>query len=57
MSGRRVRVLKDGFCPAGTCEVQWDGRDAEGQSVAAGLYFYQVAAEGTAVARKVWWVK
>lgn len=57
VSGRRVRVLKDGFCAAGPCEVQWDGRDADGQSVAAGLYFYQVAAEGAAVARKVWWVK
>lgn len=57
VTGRRVRVLKDGFCPAGVCEVQWDGRDAGGQTVATGLYLYQVATAGVEVSRKVWFVK
>jgi hypothetical protein len=38
-SGRLVRVLADGEYPAGEHEVVWDGRDREGRSVSAGVYF------------------
>jgi hypothetical protein len=37
--GRALRVLTDGFSPAGTRIVPWDGRDATGARVPPGLYF------------------
>lgn len=37
VTGRQVRVLDVGSGPGG--RVTWDGRDAEGRSVPAGLYF------------------
>jgi subtilisin family serine protease len=36
-NGRRIRVLEVGASPGG--RVTWDGRDAEGRSVPAGLYY------------------
>lgn len=45
LSGRLVRVLVDGETLAtGRNEAVWDGRDAAGQVVAAGTYFYQLQA-------------
>jgi hypothetical protein len=38
-SGRLVRVLFDGIKPAGLHEVSWDGADAAGRAVGAGIYF------------------
>jgi hypothetical protein len=37
VAGRRVRALDVGTGPGG--KIQWDGRDAEGRSVPAGLYY------------------
>ena len=37
VTGRRLRVLEVGTGPGG--RLTWDGRDAEGHSVPAGLYF------------------
>jgi len=38
-SGRLVRQVLDGESAAGTHRIAWDGRDADGQSVRAGIYF------------------
>ena len=38
-SGRLVRQVLDGERGAGTHHIAWDGRDADGQSVRAGVYF------------------
>lgn len=51
-SGRVVRTLDLGVCQAGTAELGWDGRDANGNALAAGSYTVAVsatAADGTAV--------
>ncbi len=40
--GREVKALVDTDRPAGTHEIQWDGRDASGKTVAAGVYFYRI---------------
>jgi hypothetical protein len=48
--GQAVRTLADGERPAGHQSVNWDGRDMAGRNVAAGVYFYRLAAgefEGT----------
>lgn len=38
-SGRLVRQVLDGERGAGTHHIAWDGRDADGQAVRAGVYF------------------
>ena len=50
--GRRVRQLWQGPLGAGTHRFVWDGRDAEGKAVAAGVYVYQVAVDGQIAANK-----
>ncbi len=45
-SGRLVRTVARGQYPAGYQSAVWDGRDARGKRVAAGIYFLRVASEG-----------
>jgi hypothetical protein len=47
-SGALVTTLDAGVQPAGTHSITWNGRDARGQSVASGVYFYRL--EGSAEA-------
>jgi len=42
MAGRRVSVLTNQVYPAGQHTVDWDGKDAVGQEVAAGTYIAQM---------------
>ena len=51
ISGQRVRVLLDTHQPAGHYTVEWDTRDAQGQAVASGVYFYRLQASTDAGAR------
>jgi len=52
--GRLVRSLGTGRLPAGAHVFHWDGRDAGGTGVAAGVYFLRLRAAGrTAVAKAV----
>ena len=50
--GRRVRQLWDGSLEAGTHRFTWDGRDAAGKGVAAGVYIYKVEVDGRIEAKK-----
>ena len=49
VDGRVVRALSDGTVPAGRVNLRWDGRDAHGRSLPAGVYFLR--AEGAAWTR------
>jgi len=50
--GRRMRELIHGSVMAGRRELQWDGRDAAGRKVAAGIVFVRATSrEGTQVQR------
>jgi len=51
--GRRVQTLVDGSHPAGQHRVLWDGRDATGREVAAGVYLAVVEHAGSRVATRV----
>jgi len=53
VSGQAVRKLESGPKAAGRYEVRWDGRDAAGQRVAAGVYFYRLVAGGQALTKKM----
>jgi hypothetical protein len=47
LTGRQVNELR-GPRAVGYSQVAWDGRDADGNQVANGLYFYRVVARGPA---------
>ena len=42
--GREVRTLLSGLQPAGVHEVVWDGRNAVGEVMPSGIYFYTMTA-------------
>jgi outer membrane protein assembly factor BamB len=46
VAGRHVRTLLDAPLAAGEHRVAWDGRDARGREVGAGIYFVRLEAEG-----------
>jgi len=53
LSGREVRVLVDDVLEAGEQSVAWDGRNAKGQLVPAGIYFYELQGHGFDTSRKL----
>jgi hypothetical protein len=53
VDGRRVRTLVDATLGAGSHEARWDGADASGRAVGAGVYFVRLAAAGQAVSRRL----
>jgi hypothetical protein len=48
--GQAVRTLVDRSLPAGVHSAGWDGRNAAGNQMASGLYFYQLEARGGSAA-------
>lgn len=44
VTGRRVATLASGRMPAGEFSRSWNGHDAAGKSIAAGVYFYKLRA-------------
>jgi hypothetical protein len=52
-AGRRVRTLVSGHLPAGSHGARWDGRDAGGRPVAAGVYFVRLATDAGKRSRTV----
>jgi beta-lactamase superfamily II metal-dependent hydrolase len=53
VGGRLVRTLADGFYPAGTSEVEWDGRTGNGAAAANGIYFYTFESGTTVQTRRL----
>jgi hypothetical protein len=51
--GRRVTTLVHEVRGAGPHEVQWDGTDAVGSSVASGVYFYRMRAGNVRLSRRM----
>ncbi|HEU4928956.1 MAG TPA: FlgD immunoglobulin-like domain containing protein, partial [Candidatus Krumholzibacteria bacterium] len=51
--GREVVTLVSGSRPAGEHRAEWDGRDAQRQPVASGVYFCRMAAEGFVQTKKM----
>ena len=57
MLGQEVRTLVDGFQSAGFKSVSWDGRDALGQPVSAGVYLYKLQAGKEITTKKMIFAK
>lgn len=51
--GRRVRQIAGGVRAAGEHSARWNGRDAEGSTVAAGVYYARLEAGGEAISEKM----
>jgi M6 family metalloprotease-like protein len=57
IAGRPVRTLVDGWRKSNYYEVEWNGRDAEGEAVSPGVYFYRIEGPGLLETRKLVRVK
>lgn len=57
INGQLVKTLESTHQIAGTHTVVWDGRNNGGQTVASGLYVYQVAFENSILAKKMLFIK
>lgn len=53
LRGHRVRVLLDGTLPAGGHELGWDGRDAQGGTLASGTYFLRLQSGGRVLTQRM----
>jgi hypothetical protein len=49
--GREIRTLVNTELQAGSYQVEWDGRDAQGNQVESGTYFYRIDAAGQSMSR------
>jgi flagellar hook assembly protein FlgD len=53
VQGQVVTVLDEGRRDAGSHDVTWNGQDADGKTVAAGTYFYEIQAGGVRDSKKM----
>ena len=53
VDGRCVRTLVDGTMEPGRHDATWDGRDARGAGVDAGIYFVRLVSGGRSLSRKL----
>ncbi len=51
--GQKIRQLVDDLCAEGVYSVYWDGLDEFENTVTAGIYFYQIHAEGFVTTKKM----
>jgi hypothetical protein len=51
--GQKVRTLVNARKPAGTYQIQWDGRDNAGNQVTSGVYLYRLKAGSFVQVRKM----
>ncbi|HPR87631.1 MAG TPA: FG-GAP-like repeat-containing protein [bacterium] len=56
-AGQIVRTLADGILPAGRHALTWDARNAQGQSLPTGLYYYTMESGDFRVVKKMLYVK
>ena len=57
LEGRLVKTLHDGYSPAGTSEMHWNGLDNAGRQVPTGVYFLSVQSAGTKAVQKLYLLK
>ena len=55
--GKKVRTLVNTDQQAGVYQVHWDGKDNQGQSLATGVYFYQLKGENVLITKKMTLIK
>ena len=53
ISGREVSQIFNGSLPAGSHELSWNGKDREGQALAAGMYLARLTSASGEKAKKI----
>jgi bacillolysin len=51
--GRRLVTLADGVLAAGAHTVAWNGRDADGRALPAGMYLYRLTGENGIISKRM----
>lgn len=51
--GQRIKILAEGYWPAGYHSVQWDGTDLSGWPVSSGMYLYRLSTDDDVQTRKM----
>jgi len=57
LEGRLVKTLHNGFLPAGSSELHWNGMDHANRAVPSGVYFLHVQSAGTKAVQKLYLLK
>jgi hypothetical protein len=57
VTGALIRTLVDGTVSPGHKSATWDGRDARGNQVSSGIYFYRLVAGNTTFTKKMVFLK
>lgn len=57
VAGRRVKAYTAEHSAGGNYRIEWNGVSDDGQTLASGLYFYQVRFENMMVSRKMLFLK
>jgi predicted alpha/beta superfamily hydrolase len=52
ISGRRIRTLHTGYCPAGQQQILWDGKNGDGDTVSSGIYLIMLQNAEQTIVRK-----
>jgi hypothetical protein len=55
--GRKIAMLQNGFLPAGTHSVTWNGRSDSGEQMATGIFFYRLQSSNFDETKKMLLVK
>ncbi|MCB0271022.1 MAG: T9SS type A sorting domain-containing protein, partial [Calditrichaeota bacterium] len=55
--GQRIKTLHSGVLTPGVHNVNWNGRNDNGQLVSSGIYFYTLASKNTQITRKMLFVR
>lgn len=57
LEGRLVKTLHDGYLPAGSSELHWNGMDHVNRAVPSGVYFLHVQSAGVKAVQKLYLLK
>ena len=55
--GQKINCLFSGMQATGNHQLVWDGTDFDGDRVASGLYFYQLAGNNFSIQRKMLFIQ
>lgn len=53
VTGRLISSTNLGKLPEGSHEWEWDGKDAKGNKMASGIYFYKIRADNFSYENKI----
>ena len=57
INGQLVKTIESTHQTIGSHTVTWDGRNNNGQTIASGLYIYQVVFENSVLSKKMMFIK